>query len=547
MPGAITSPEGLVLITEDVVVVNINVSGLFEVRELTSQAQDGLLQAQDLLRELEKTEKIKNANIRGIVAIQRRRVAHLQRRLSVLRRDLPSKPASKSRVKRGLINLVGVISKHLFGTATDDDVAELGRKMVDVTNVVSSYSRVITRNHESIMEIRRVTNEIISTTNELVGILTPLIKEVESIIKVVYFGEQLTGLEEAVTLLERHLRNVVDNLVDATLNRVDSTLLPLHLLRSAILVASQGLKLKPIFDADNVELYYPILEAHLTETSIVCLIPMNSLSNYTLKRVIPFPVSANNTHLVLDLKETYLALSNDQKFIAKMDDQSLSRCKSSYLMLKVCPAYVLTSVPISESPCEVAILKQDSTTILHKCHFKSLELSTVFHSHIHHSRYFYFPRRTEVSVDCGKRTSLTEVMGYFTCPDYCEVQTKRLMAPASRQHLAFTVDPVDELKPLIPKFNFSLSVSVMKINSRRIEKLEMMNQTDFDSYLVSKFPTFTDHPHFIYNTLSQTGMVALVLGTIFLLYLGIRRMCARPIPPSKKVAVQTLPEAEDTV
>ncbi len=75
---------------------------------------------------------------------------------------------SSHRVKRGLINDLGQLSRMLFGTAMDEDVVELRQKFNSLIAYASSQSKVITLNSHHIQRIEQHLGDIHSFTHRLV-------------------------------------------------------------------------------------------------------------------------------------------------------------------------------------------------------------------------------------------------------------------------------------------------------------------------------------------------------------------------------------------
>ena len=70
---------------------------------------------------------------------------------------LEQNPISQShlhrRTKRGLINLLGEVSKTLFGTAVDSDVQTLARKLNIVGQAVKNQGKVVTAVYQTVQKI----------------------------------------------------------------------------------------------------------------------------------------------------------------------------------------------------------------------------------------------------------------------------------------------------------------------------------------------------------------------------------------------------------
>ena len=148
--------------------------------------------------------------------------------------------------------------------------------------------------------------------------------------KILIISEYLEELDGILSVMQHHIDDVVNNLVDAALHRVDAKLLPVHLLKQALYLAETKYQLTPIFTAQKVEYYYPLMESYLTATGIMIVIPTRSRDEYNLHKLTPFPFPLKNTtsHLIMDSEYEYVLVSMNRRFISGLT-RELKECRTS--------------------------------------------------------------------------------------------------------------------------------------------------------------------------------------------------------------------------
>lgn len=136
------------------------------------------------------------------------------------------------------------------------------------------------------------------------------------------------------------MSDVLRDLFEAAHHRVTSHMLPLHTLHKVLSNAQSELRLTPIFPFDSLKYYYPSLEASLTPNCIYVHIPLKSDMGFSLWEVSPFPFFYNDSLFTLDLKDSVVLVSNDERWVDMITLVVFPQCRSSFGLLYARPAFM---------------------------------------------------------------------------------------------------------------------------------------------------------------------------------------------------------------
>ncbi len=122
---------------------------------------------------------------------------------------------------------------------------------------------------------------------------------------------------------------IIRNMVDAVNGRVTTSLFPVEDLLHTIEIGQSTYKLTPVYAADMIQYYYPLLEATLTTDAIIVNIPFKSQDHFEAYEIKPFPFSINNSVIILDMNPSLVLIAKDFSLYTIGDLTELKRCKSS--------------------------------------------------------------------------------------------------------------------------------------------------------------------------------------------------------------------------
>jgi len=143
------------------------------------------------------------------------RVEYWTGELQRLRAHLPE--VSSSRTKRGLVDVVGIISQSLFGTATEQEIRELRRKVLanrnslnGILHIQNQFLSIVNVSHNEVIKNRDAINNLTHSMHELkhwvARILVNINEYVHGIITYNRISEQVLRITQHVELYERLIR-----------------------------------------------------------------------------------------------------------------------------------------------------------------------------------------------------------------------------------------------------------------------------------------------------------------------------------------------------
>ena len=527
-PGALVAPTNKVILNEDSVTIKYSLDSIFDLSTnyRTLHSRLDMLNGQLLAF----TSKVHmSPDVKKIIELQRLTVSRLVSQVEAISIKLPEddtsarKHAHSKRIKRGLFNFIGIISKELFGTAQANDVELLGKRLTLLEENTKTINRILAYKTTHEEELKASLNSVIYRINNITDAMTDLAYNHNILPKVAYFQAVIQILTNDISDYISVTQHALASLVDAALNRVTSTLLPVDHLRKAIISAQKQFKLKPLFSLNEIEFYYPLLEATLTQSSIMIHIPCYSIASFTAWQIIPFPFILNDTLLTVSKTADIVIISNDLKLVAMTSLEELNQCRMSYLHLYVCPAYMFTFQSSTLPSCEFSLTQaEDSNTeSISACTYVRVP-RRVYHAHIITTHFFFFPDETQVSLHCYEKAEVFLARGYYQTQDYCEVRTVSISTLPSRHHLALVSNLSARFTPA--EVTFIANTSLFQIDSVEYSHLDVLNSSTIKEIVVSSLPSYMSM-EFLYPSMFLPVFIIIII-VLCLLY-ALRRLSLR--------------------
>ena len=196
-PGALVTPEGKVIIVEDMVNVKYDLRGLAAIPprlRVLSGHLSGLVDALRHLQSLDLGNSVSAATsdsrqqphqdssrtTKALVALLGNRVVQLRYMFNKLLRDFPyegeqnSRQSLAPRDKRGLFNFGGLVLNKLFGTAQASDVSALGKRLSMLSQVFTKQNRLVNLNHILFGNTRDEFNVLVTRVNTITSSLNAI-------------------------------------------------------------------------------------------------------------------------------------------------------------------------------------------------------------------------------------------------------------------------------------------------------------------------------------------------------------------------------------
>ncbi|VDI64062.1 Hypothetical predicted protein [Mytilus galloprovincialis] len=303
--------------------------------------------------------------------------------------DIEDKSNTESRLKRGLFDFIGSISKSLFGTATTKDVNRLAKHVNILIRRNNEFAKDITH-HDKLLSSymsktnKRFDNIILGIKNNYEGIqnitkeTAKFISQFEKLsIKLSKFLlKQMNETAEINKYLEE-LKIAVHELVKGKL--------------SPFLISPQNLKhtiqhIQSIlndkfkgFYLNNVNPSYYYSQSNILYTRhhkhlfISIKFPISTFVNpLTLYKINSYPVPINTTSnhatQLVDLPQ-YLVITSDNRQYAELSDDFIKTCSGIDTLYCTQTFPLLSSVSPS---CSFALLFNDKETVHSNCNFRFL-------------------------------------------------------------------------------------------------------------------------------------------------------------------------------
>ena len=403
--GALVKQPKDVYLIRNTIVVTLNCSHLSDAILGLQNLSNELLPLQSNIKTLMAKENNHSQIPEGLLMNWQGKLQAVEEMLdSILMRVRPGITSSK-RVKRGLFNIFGSISKFFFGVATEgdieglrDDILALKTNQGRLVTAVNAQSALLHEHKEKILAIAGKVNEVAVALNSVTESFDILH---DSLI----VSAQVDALADGVMYYKTYFETMVANLNLAARNIVSPTLFSYAELAKVIILALTDFGLTPAFPLHELQSYYPLLQAELSPGLILLSVPFIDTQNFTLWEIIPFPSWVEDKHVILTNVSELVIVSKDLHYLAMPSLEELDSCHELYDHLYCEPQNVILA-PFAPT-CEWDII-QDNTN-LNKCAYQEIELVDTVFQRIGYSLFVYSPQTTPAMIQCpeGQPQGLT--------------------------------------------------------------------------------------------------------------------------------------------
>ena len=400
-----------------------------------------------------------------------------------------------NRMKSGLIDGIGKLSRMLFGTAMNEDVEDLRDKYNQLLTIAKANNKAISLNCRNIARIERQITELASYTQLLGDSMRKMLSQLNALYEFTIVGNALSALESVVTTLLDTNHRITQNIVDAAMGRVTTSLFPEKDFKRVLEIGRTVYKLTPVFDEVMIHHYYPLVESVLTSEAIVIHVPFKSEDVFQLYRLEPFPFAINNSVMILDAESSLVLVKDDFSVYATNQFSTLSECRSEYRNLYFCPASLFAFLPVKGGgSCEVVLTKGDASAALSLCPYKQLVPKTMFHSSFQSHHYFYFTEPLYVSVVCPNGSTYQEVSGHFAVLTVCALKSEHFHVFPEKSHEGFISNITSPIFPITSLTNLNLTI---KFVTNTVSEFSFNNISDFETGIQESLPEYlSPYVHF---------------------------------------------------
>ncbi|KAL4083793.1 hypothetical protein QTP88_029109 [Uroleucon formosanum] len=252
-----------------------------------------------------------------------------------------------TRVRRGLFNAVGRVSKVLFGVCSDEDaeflnskISELSNARTDTLNILEAQTRII---RATVTDINSTLTAISKERKNMGDLVTHLSEKLGKTLSALselnareMLSEQVTGISLLLTQQAFGIQKLL-HIVNSAIHRQAHPSLMIHQqyvehLREIQLTLPIGSNLPfPLFKFSITKFIQVTQVAIMLANHTLIFIqkiPLVSSNSYKGYRLIPFPVrQQGQTYSIFTSVPSVLALSSNREYFIPLTESQLGNCK----------------------------------------------------------------------------------------------------------------------------------------------------------------------------------------------------------------------------
>ncbi|XP_076037137.1 uncharacterized protein LOC143022694 [Oratosquilla oratoria] len=487
LPGAIVHQHGTTACVEDSIMVKLRISPT-SLLEPISKLQNDLQEIQNNINRQVPNNTHQNYETSQILY---HNVNSLQSKLNKIKYTIYHLPdpdndtINTRRTKRGLFDFVGIISKSLFGTATDQDIHTVDTHIGKITRVLQQQGKLIDLNSQNIDLLADSVNSVIDKYNYLAQFTNTQLSQITNSQTALFFLYHLNNLDKELDSLKDHTNLIQKDIWNAHAGVVDSQMITPTQLTQTLRRAHSTLQLTPFFSKHEIQHYYPILASTIFQQFILINIPMDPVKRFSLWEIYPFPYPYQNRTMTLNLPTSTILKSTDGQWLTLTSPETITTCKTARPNFHICPAYPFHFQLTKSQPC-LSELTTNRIHLTETCDFRFSDNTKIHHTHVGHKHFLYLPHPTLVSVMCPRKPPTHhKVNGSITLPDICQIYTMNSMLLPNNLHDQGTLNLTHDLGPITQLILPPLPKSPNTILPSKIDIIHQLNKSitlDMDSF-----------------------------------------------------------------
>ena len=402
LPGVIKKYEGEVFFVKDYLAVAIDHTHTLEIPKDLKRM---LKEVDNIGKDLKKLNDSADTNDQKLIAEINTSNDIVESRLLEALGWFPNFHDT-TRNKRGLINIVGIGLKYLFGVLAQGDLDKLEDKLANLQDLKDRDHKVIEGLTSKAEKQRVKINQIIDQLNEANKHINELIDRSNMQSELHYIAIFINNMHKEVDYMIDEVRHSIDDLSLASKGIVTSNVISMNDMSMVLHEAKLTYHLEPIFNSRTLAYYYTVMEVLFAPSTVILQIPMSSEYTFHHFKFIPFPTFHKNETLILSENNTDLLIQDNLHHIAETIHTSFAKCRK-VSDLKICPSNLL---PLKSSLTYESCLKNlyfAPLTMDSLCTYVEVELTDisvlledqkVFVTRTHNS-----PAR----IECGEERTVT--------------------------------------------------------------------------------------------------------------------------------------------
>ncbi|XP_076058519.1 uncharacterized protein LOC143035534 [Oratosquilla oratoria] len=329
LPGAIVNKHGTAACVEDSIMIKLRISPNTLLDPITKLQKD-LIDVEKLIGRQVPNDTHKNYQTSLTLY---HNVNALQEKLNTIRYTIYHLPdpdddtTTTSRTKRGLFDFMGIISKSLFGTATEQDIQTIHSHIGKITRVLHQQGKLIDLNSKNIDLLADSVNSVIDKFNDLAQFTNSQLSQITNSQNALFFLHHLKELDKELDSLLEHSNLIQRDIWNAHAGVVDFQMITPTQLSQTLRRAHNTLQLTPFFSKHEIQHYYPILSSTIFQQFILIHIPMDPIKRFSLWEIYPFPYPYQNRTMTLNLPTSTILKSHDGQWLTLTSPETMATCK----------------------------------------------------------------------------------------------------------------------------------------------------------------------------------------------------------------------------
>ena len=369
-----------------------------------------------------------------------------------------------SRPKRSRLPFGGRLLSSVFGTATEEQVNAINKKVVQIVSWAKQKGHLMRK----LVQQGNVNSEKIVLLNCRIGYYAQ---------KANLTGRRISSLNlkldrvlaaEFTEGLINDVLHVDQGVVLAHRGIVTPNLLLPATFSNIIDNAVTQYNYRPLFPVESLSHYYGVLHSCVLGDRIFIFIPFSSAETLSYYEIKPFPTFVNvSLSVELVVEHELVLLTKDLKYVSFPSPQSLSDdCFPILLHEWLCPATNVHFLSAGNYPCVIDVLVHRDVSS--RCSLRAVDYPIPRVLHLNAFNYLYTSEQHTLTLDCGyQNPHYKKLLGNLVVSDHCGIDIPNVLRvfPSLVQTMSSKIY-VGDTSPniILPVFsNVSLQPNVLPI------------------------------------------------------------------------------------
>ena len=312
-----------------------------------------------------------------------------------------------SREKRSLLPFVGSIMNQLFGVATEASVEKERERLDKIEAWAQEYGHVINNVIDNLNDHAKSFNIL---SDELMELENKVENEMNRL-------ERKLKVQQVVNKINVKIKDILDIMESVRLahfGKADVNLITVAELKEIIHYSIIKFQFQPL-EIDIVT-YYSMLNVKVVENMCYILLPFNNDEVFTLKKIIPFPMTINENDVMLSGKVKLVLESKLNDLINVWEEQNLDNCLEWKERKYICNIPNFFLQPIDIHKCIKFLLQGGEDN----CIYQHVEEN--FHVFFLNDVYIFTKERQMAEVSCKGNEIKMEIINVKVIQGNCKIK-----------------------------------------------------------------------------------------------------------------------------